>query len=67
MPKVMEAQGLSVFVCDHGTIFVRLHDGNEAIFAAAVLNIEEAVPFAEELLDAINKAAVITLPHVGSA
>jgi hypothetical protein len=37
-PKVMMAKSISAVVCEHGSLYVRLHDEKGNIFAAACMD-----------------------------
>jgi hypothetical protein len=52
---ILIASKISVTSCEHGTVFIRLHDPDGNIFAAACMPSESALVFTDDVLTAVEK------------
>jgi hypothetical protein len=50
-PAIRMAKSISVAVCEHGSLYIRLHDVNGMIFAAASMDRDTGFSLADDILD----------------
>jgi hypothetical protein len=49
-----DAKSISVHVCEHGTLYLHLHDRAGNVFARACLGTDAAVAFADDVVDRLQ-------------
>ncbi|MFN3582945.1 hypothetical protein [Phenylobacterium sp.] len=54
MAEPIRAASISISRCEHGTIFIHLHDGAGSVFAVAPMDVHVAADVLEDLGDQVE-------------